>query len=73
MFEKHLWRSDILRKDAGRWLASLLCHYSEVFFKHFASKNQQPGFYIIGTLAGNGLKKDHGNDQFSPQMLNASL
>ena len=25
-----------------------------VFFKHFASKNQLPGFYISGTLVGNG-------------------
>ena len=24
MFEKHLWKSDILRKDAGRWPASFL-------------------------------------------------
>ena len=24
-------------------------------FKHFASKNQLPGFYISGTLAENGL------------------
>ena len=24
MFEKHLWKSDILSKDAGRWPASLL-------------------------------------------------
>ena len=27
----------------------------QVFFKHFASKNQRPGFYISGTLVGNGL------------------
>ena len=26
-----------------------------VFFKHFASKNQLPGFYVSGTLVGNGL------------------
>ena len=24
MFEKHLWKSDVLSKDAGRWPASLL-------------------------------------------------
>ena len=23
MFEKHLWKSDILSKDAGRWLLTL--------------------------------------------------
>ena len=49
MFEKHLWKSDILSKDAGHWPASL------VFFKHFASKTRLPGFYINGTLVENGL------------------
>ena len=37
MFEKHLWKSDILSKDVT---------FPQVFFKHFASKNQLPGFYI---------------------------
>ena len=41
MFEKHLWKSGILSKDAGQ---------------HFASKNQQPGFYKRGTLMKNGLR-----------------
>ena len=27
----------------------------QVLFKHFASKNQLPGFYISGTLVENGL------------------
>ena len=27
-----------------------------VFFKHFASKNQLPGFYISGILVENGLR-----------------
>ena len=27
----------------------------QVFFKHFASKNQLPGFYISGILVKNGL------------------
>ena len=27
----------------------------QLFFKHFASKNQLPGFYICGTLAKNVL------------------
>ena len=48
MFEKHLWKSDILSKDAG--------HLPQVFFKHFASKNQLPGFYISETLVENGLR-----------------
>ena len=26
-----------------------------MFFRHFASKNQLPGFYIGGTLVENGL------------------
>ena len=50
MFEKRLWKSDILSKDAGR-PASFL----EVFFKHFASKNQLPGLAISGTLVENEL------------------
>ena len=29
----------------------------QVFFKHFASKNQLPDFYISETLVENGLKK----------------
>ena len=42
MFEKNLWKSDILSKDAGH--------------RHFfASKNQLPGFYISGTLVESGL------------------
>ena len=27
-----------------------------MFFTHFASKNQLPGFYIRGKLTGNGLE-----------------
>ena len=56
MFENHLWESDILSKDAG-----VTCIFTEnvtppqVFFKHFASKNQLPGFYISWTLVENGL------------------
>ena len=49
MFEKHLWKSDILSKDAGHRPA-------QVFFKHFASKNQLPGLSINGKLVENGLK-----------------
>ena len=30
----------------------------QVFFKHFASKNQLSGFYIGGILEENGLKGD---------------
>ena len=57
MFEKHLWKSDILSKDAGHWyfLSKDACHRSQVFFKHFASKNQIPGFCISETLVENGL------------------
>ena len=29
----------------------------QVFFKHFANKNQLPGFYISETLVENGLNK----------------
>ena len=43
------------------WINQLLVFTSKMslilrcFFKYFASKNQLPGFYIIETLAGNGL------------------
>ena len=33
----------------------LKCHSSIVAFKHFASKNQLPGFFIKGTWVENGL------------------
>ena len=53
MFEKHLWKNDILSKDAGHRQVTV----PQVFFKHFASKNQPHGFYICGTLVENGLKQ----------------
>ena len=31
----------------------------QVFFKHFISKKQLPGFYISRTLVEKGLKKEH--------------
>ena len=52
MFEKHLWKSDILSKDADH-----IIPLPQVFFKHFANKNQLPGFYIGGTLVENELKE----------------
>ena len=57
MFEKHLWKSGILSKDADHRPASLLKNVTlpQVFFKHFASKSQLLGFYISGTLVENGL------------------
>ena len=33
----------------------LKCHFPQMFFKHSASKNQQPGLSKIGTLVENGL------------------
>ena len=33
-----------------------------MFFKHFASKNQLPGFYISGTLVENGLTEPFYSD-----------
>ena len=57
MFEKHLWKSDILSKDAGQRPAFLLkmSTLQRVSFKHFASKNQLSGFYISGALVDNML------------------
>ena len=51
---KHLWKSDILSKDAGRtciftWNLTL----AKVFFEHFANKNQLPGLSVSGTLVEN--------------------
>ena len=34
-----------------------------MFFKHFASKNQLPGFSVTGTLAVNGLTYSRSLDQ----------
>ena len=50
-------KSDILSKDAGQLPASLLkmSLFHRCFLKHFASKNQLPGFYINRTLVENGL------------------
>ena len=61
MFEKHLWKSDILSKDTGQRCRSMTCIFTynvtlpQVFFKHFDSKNQLPGLSIIGTLVENRL------------------
>ena len=50
MFGKHLWKSDILSKDAGENVTR-----PQLFFKHFASKSQLPGLSVSGTLLENGL------------------
>ena len=57
MFENHLWRSDILSKDAGHRPAYLfkMSLFLRYFFKLFASKNQLPGLSTSGTLVENGL------------------
>ena len=63
---KNTCGSDILSKDTGRRSSTFIFTWNVslplVFFKHFASKNQLHGFYIIGTLVENGFnyltKKD---------------
>ena len=56
MFEKHLWKSDMFSKEAGHRLPSLLkMSLPQVFFKHFASKNQLLGSSVSGTLVENRL------------------
>ena len=52
MFEKHLWKSSILSKDAGHWPVSLfkMSLYHRYFLAYFASKNQLPGFSMSGIL-----------------------
>ena len=58
MFEKHLWKSDFLSQNAGHGLHLYLkCHSSTCVFQTFFSKNQLPGFYIVGTLVENGLTR----------------
>ena len=56
MFEKYLWKSNILLKDAGHLHLYLKCHSSTGVFKHFASKKQLPGQSVSGILVENGLK-----------------
>ena len=60
MFEKHLWKSVILSKDASHRPASLLINVTlpQVFLKQFASKNRLPGFYISQITVENGLIKN---------------
>ena len=57
MFEKHVWKSDILSKDAGHRPASLLkmSFFHRSFSNILLVKNQAPDFYVKGTLAENGL------------------
>ena len=50
MFEKHLWKSDILSKDAE----NVTIPY--VFLKHFPSKNQLRGLSISAAFVENGLR-----------------
>ena len=45
----------ILRLLMSMYLAILAKAWSFLFALYFASKNQLPGFYVIGTLVENGL------------------
>ena len=45
----HLWKNLVV---GFYWQNVTL---PQVFFKHFASKNQLPGFYVSETLVENGL------------------
>ena len=57
MLEKRQWRNDILSEHAGHRPAVYLeCHPSTGVLKHFAGRNQLPGFYISRALVKNGLK-----------------
>ena len=66
MFEKYPWKSDILSKYA----------LSQVFYKHFASKNQLHGLSVSGKLAENGLRsffrKKYGLSCFVLHLANCS-
>ena len=52
MNEKHLLKSDILRKDAGQLLAFFIQNATlpQVFFIHFTNEYQVPSFSITRTL-----------------------
>ena len=56
MFDKHLLENEFEVKmqilDLHLYLKFTL---PQVFFKHFASKNQLPGLSVNGTLVENGL------------------
>ena len=54
--KKHLWKSDILSKDASHWPEYLVkASLYHIFFTHFDTKNQLTGLSITGTLAGNEI------------------
>ena len=57
MFEKHLWKRDILSKDAGRWPASLfrMPLFRRCFSNILLAKKQLPGLSVNGTLVENEL------------------
>ena len=56
MCEKYVWETEILSNDGLNQTVFLLkMSLPQVFFTHFAGKNQLPGFSISGTLAWNGL------------------
>ena len=61
MFEKHLWKSDILSENEGHWPASLLkmSLFHGCFSNIFLKKTQIPGFYISETLVENWSKFNH--------------
>ena len=56
MHTKDLWKNDILSKDAGQWLASLLkISYFHKYFSLFHTFcNQLHGFTASETFAANG-------------------
>ena len=57
MLEKRQWKSDILSKNSGhRPAVYLKCHPSTGVFKHFAGRNQLPGFYISRALVKKWVK-----------------
>ena len=51
-------RVTFLVKMQVTWIFTKNVTLPQVFFKHFSSKNQLPGFYINGTLVENGLRSN---------------
>ena len=67
MFEKHLWKSDILSKMQ----VDEMC-FQQVFFKHFASINQLHGLSVSETSVKNRLIKPILTEVF-PKQINMTF
>ena len=56
-YQQNVWKTPVEEWHFKTCIFTQNVTLPQVFFKHFASKNQLPGFYISGTLVENGLIK----------------